>query len=244
MANRTATLQRAKDLMERLVNLRINRSPLPLNQQRIYPVAALANGRLLLSNGEIRQTPVMNNIKKMQEEKAFEETPQASAAPQGYLSTLALNIAVPAKQTGKELAGQALAFTNYLNSVLQPKLEGAPEAGLPAIVPALGEGQASFKVPFEFANLPQLAPKVETAIGQDQSLFANLSQTADKLKEALKGDFLKQIGRGETEAGNMQRFANLPLVQGYGTSYRLPQQETAGYARISANPFILTGMIR
>lgn len=239
--SQVTTLQKAKMLMDKLVKMHINRSPLPTEQNRIYPVASLSNGRLLLSNGETRQTPIMKNIGKMQEQQTFEGAPANKTS--NYLNTLSLNIAVPAKQTGKNMQNAAMVFSNYLNSVLKPKLTAPLETGLPALIPESNQAQNALQTPFALANLPQLAPKVESAIELNSKVFSEGNQFAQKLQESLRRDFLG-INRGETESGNIQRFANLPLVQGYGTAYRLPQQATAAYTQVSANPYIMTGMVR
>lgn len=239
--SQVTTLQKAKMLMDKLVKMRINRSPLPTEQDRIYPVASLSNGRLLLSNGDIRQTPILKNIGKMQEQQTFEGAPANKT--NNYLNTLSLNIAVPAKQTGKNMQNAALVFSNYLSSVLKPRLSAPLETGLPALIPETNQAQNAFQTPFALANLPQLAPKVESAIELNSKVFSEGNQFTKELQESLRRDFLG-LNRGETETGNIQRFANLPLVQGYGTSYRLPQQETANYTRVSSNPFVLTGVVR
>lgn len=232
-------IQSAIKLFEKLVQTKLENAPMPKNENRVFPVAALPNGRLLLSTGEIRQTPIMNKIAEMNEKKAFEGKGQN---PSEYVSNLSLNIAVPANKTGTELGSRATAFVNYVNSVLNPKLSAPAETGLPALVPELAkESQVAFAAPSALANLPDLAPAPEKV--QTENFFQNFNKESGNFIEALKKDFAKITG-GEQEAGSIRRFANLPLVQGYGTAYRLPSQANAQYAQISGNPFALTDRIR
>lgn len=235
------TLEKARMLMKKLVNTKINRSPLPINQERTYPVASLSGGRMLLSNGGERQTPVLKNIEKMKEQQVFGG--ETDKDPLKYLSTLSLNIAIPAKQTGKNISEQTMAFAKYLRSVLQPTLAAPAETGLPSMFPELENKIASFQIPSALSDLPKLAPRVES-VGEEKSLFDDFSKTAEKLQEALKKEFLGQISSGESETSNINRFANLPLVQGYGTQYRLPVANNAEYSRVSGNPFVLTHVVR
>lgn len=234
------TVQAAKKLFQKLVETRLSAAPIPQGDQRIYPVAALPNGRLLLSDGNIRQTPVMQNVQNMKEKQAFEGSQES---PADYLTSLAFNIAVPAQETGKNIGGRAVAFTNYLNSILKPKLASPQETGLPAIVPQMQqvEQTGAFTIPSAIANLPKLAP--ETPQYNENKFFENFAKSSEGFMDALKKDFAK-ITSGEQEANQARGFGNLPLVQGYGTAYRLPTQENAQYAQISANPFALTDRVR
>lgn len=237
------SVQAAQRLIQKLIDTHINNPPIPDAQKRIFPVASLANGKLLLSNGEIRQTPVMENLQKMEDKKTYEGGTQS---PAEYLSNLALNIAVPANKTGQDMEGRALAFANYLNAVLKPKLSAPQETGLPGMlqqqeIPQQNQSGA-FSIPSALANLPKLAPKVEETIDETK-LFKDFTNNYD-FQDALKKDFARQFNPGEQETSNAQRLGSLPLVQGYGTAYRLPTAENAQYAQISANPFALTDRIR
>jgi len=235
------TLQKAKSMMDKLVSMKINKSPLPLQTQRIFPVASLTNGNLLLSNGETRQTPVMQNLAKIQEQRVFGG--QEKKNPMDYLSTLALNIAVPAKQTGQDATEQIAMFAKYIGDILKPKLAAPAEAGLPAMVPKMEDKLATFQAPSALANLPKLSVGLGNVAAQNKNMFDDFLKSTEKFQETLRQDYMKMFERGESET-NRQRFGQTSLVQGYGNGYRLPSASDANYAKVSANPFVLTSQVR
>lgn len=235
------TLQKARALMDSLVKMKINRNPLPLQSSRIYPVASLPNGKLLLSNGQTRETPVMQNLEKIQEKKLIGD--QTNTNPANYTSTLALNIAIPAKQTGKDISQQALSFSKYLGSILQPKMAASAEVGAPAIVPQMEDKAVAFTAPSALANLPKLSTGLGNVQGPNKNMFDDFLKSTENFQETLKKEYFNQISRGEAEA-NQTGFANLPLVHGYGNNYRLPSSSDTPYSKVSSNPFTLTSVVR
>jgi len=235
---KVTTLEAAKNLLQKLVDARINRAPLPDVGGRVYPIAALPNGKLLLSDGNQRVKPIMDKLRDLKEQQAFGDSQKS---PSRYLTGLTFNIAVPARQAGEGAVQRAEVFSRYLNSVLQPDLAAPAETGLPALIPEIEQQAQGFTQPVQ-QKLPKLAPRVESTINEGK-LFNDITKGLDAFKKALKEDFERQFSVSEREV-NPSVQGNIPLVRNYGQTYALPKAETAQYAQISGNPFALTNRIR
>ncbi len=232
-------------ILGKIANAPIGNTKPPQGTKRIFPVAVTSMGQILLSNGETRETPILGKLAELNKKEALNgQLNPAVSRPEDYTQNLSLNIAVPAQQTGADYASNGNALVQYLNQILQPRLAAAPEAGLPALVPQMVDKNATNQMTSSFVGLPQMVKPPENMWGkelnQNNSVLSNLLANFDKI---LNNSIGAQFNPGETETGSLNRYS-LPLVQGYGNSYRLPTQANAPYAQISANPFVLTGLVR
>lgn len=237
-------VQQAQKLLAKIVNLPINTSPIPQGTKRVFPVAVLSTGNMLLSDGSTRQTPMVDQIQKLANDVAV-QGPAAQNTPESYMSNKTLNIAVPAEQTGQNESDRTLALVGYLNKILQPKMAASPEMGLPAMVPQMQQPQdMQNQLTSALANLPQLQKPVENVFAQENNQqFQNLLSAIQKFQAGWQQQFARQITPGDFETNNTGQYS-LPLVQGYGNNYRLPTASNAQYAQVSSNPFVLTNVIR
>jgi len=228
-------IEQAREMFNRLVNLKINRSPLPKNQMLNYAVASLPGGQMLMSGGKTKMSTPAKKINKAM------NTDQESLAPFGAdaktpstISNLLLQIAMPAGQVGAG-GNKALALANYLNQILRPKLPTAPGLGAPALLPD-SKDVGKFYSPSSIANLPPLVKGVESSFEQPLSKYGNFLENTDKIQKQMAQKFLSQFSRGERPAAYsaMGGTGKIPIISGYTEKYSLPAPRSATTSTVRA----------
>lgn len=224
---RPSAIEQAKKMFNRIVDLKINRAPLPINKQRIYPVATLGDGIILLSDGTTKIAPVYKEKEKLvqKDENIIGQTNSVGE----LVENAPLRMAIPVEQLGKG-EDRMFAFVNYLGKLLQPQMAQSPEMGLPAMLPAI-ETDQKFQVPFALANLPSLTPAPQEVV-ESKDFFQRFIRNAQNVQDELRKDFLVQQGEKEAYATSVDAIRRLPLIRGYTETYRLPTTQNAGYAQI------------
>lgn len=214
-------------MFNRIVDLKINQAPLPINKQRIYPVATLGDGIILLSDGTTKIAPIYK-----EKEKLVQQQENVAGQPnqvQQLVQDASLRMAIPVEQLGKG-EDKTFSFVSYLAKLLQPQMAQSPEMGLPAMLPAL-EAEQKFQVPFALANLPSLTPAPQNVV-EGKDFFQRFINNAQNVQDELRKDFLAQQGEKEAYATSVDAIRRLPLIRGYTEAYRLPTTQNAGYAQI------------
>ncbi len=232
--NKTA-LDQARAMFDKLVNMKINRAPMPKNQMLNYAISTLPGGQMLMSSG---QTKMSTPAKKMNKARIID---QQSLAPMrtgvktpATLGDLLLQIAIPAKQIGTG-TDKAFTFANYLNQILRPKLPTAPGLGAPALLPD-SQDVGKFYTPSAIANLPPLVKRVEDSFQSPLAKYGTFLENTDKIQKDLAQRFLAQFSRGERGAAyaSMGGMGNTPIISGYDRKYVLPAPRSTTSASIRA----------
>jgi len=229
---RTA-VEQAREMFNRLINLRMNRTPLPSSQMPNYAISTLPGGQMLMSSGK---TKVSTPTKRINKARGID---QESLAPIGMggkvpatIADLLLQIAIPARQIGTG-TGRAFTFANYLNQLLRPQMPTAPGLGAPALLPE-SKDVGKFYTPSAIANLPPLVKRVEDSFASPLAKYGTFLENTDKIQKELAQRFLAQFSRGERPAayGVLGGTGRTPIISGYENKYSLPAPRSATSATV------------
>jgi len=234
MAQATAVRQ-AKGMFDKLVNMQINRPPLPPSSVSNFAVAALPMGKVLMADGK---TKLSSSGKKMDKARKID---RESLAPIGgknraaaTIGDLLLQISLPPGQITPG-GNKAFALANYLSGILRPKLPTTPGIGAPALLPD-HKNVSRFYKPSAIANLPSITKSVESTFESPLSKSRTFLENTAKIQKDLAERFLSQFNRGERGAyAAIGGRGGSPLTAGYKTSeYILPTPDSATSVAVKA----------
>jgi len=231
-----SAIQQAKDMFDKLVNLKINQAPMPKSIVKNYAVAALPGGRMLMGTGKTKMSSSANkrNVAMTKDRESLAPMGQQQKS-RSTIGDLLLQIAVPPGQVGVG-EDKAFTFANYLNGLLRPQMPTAPGVGAPALLPDPRTIQ-KFNVPSAIANLPPILKRPEESFESPLAKYGTFMENTARIQKELAKRFLAQFNRGERGAAYSALGARgkAPLVSKYDentSSYRLPAPKSATTSEI------------
>lgn len=234
-----SAIQQARNTFNSMVNMKINRAPLPLSSKRIFPVATLPSGQMLLSDGQTKAPAHMGRIEEMKNQVVNQSLDPEKLKQ--FVQGLPLRIALPTQQLG-EGADKIFAFANYLSQILRPSSPPPAQLASQTFLPEM-TADLQGATPSAIANLPPLAPDAKSAFEEATDFYSKFFKNEAGIQGALAKDFLAQYARKEEDRGPGLRGFSLPLVSKYVDAYQLPTAQNADYAQVGNNVFNLTGRI-
>jgi hypothetical protein len=193
-------LEQARMSFDKLVQLSKRRNPAKAQSAvDVFAVAVLPSGNLLMSNGQVKIPAAAKKVAQTTKQQV-ENVRQIGGRPQVQKVTedLALQVAIPARHMGTGV-NRAMALTNFLNSVLRPRMETQPTFGKTTLLPS-PEAVGNFYTPSAIANLPPLMQKVENVMKMPMRQM--FTEDTGAMQKQMMEEFLKKFMRGERPAAN------------------------------------------
>jgi hypothetical protein len=245
--NKKSAIQQAVEMLDRIINLKINKPPLPKSQVKQYSVATLPGGLLLRSMGMTKMSPATKKVKQAKEAAKESTAPIGEKGNVGQtIADLLLQIAVPSNQMGTA-QNRAFALANYVNNILRPRMASAPGISAPALLPDAAATQKLYQ-PSAITNLPPLVQRMDATFVSPLSKYKTFMENTEKVQKEMAAKILAQLTRGERPAayGALGGLGRAPLTSGYeADSYRLPAPKTATTSTIRPQtPTVGVAMIR
>lgn len=231
-------IEQAKSMFDRLVNLKINKAPLPIGQERVFAVATLPNGMVAMSDGTQKMSFPQKKISDLQKTEYDQLINQDKIEEQQ--KNMTLGVALPESQLnqpgqpGVDLAG-------FLGKFLTPQLQSSPEAQITALMPTVANDQ-EFQRTSALSMLPEVTPE-RKALFNDGDFSKRFLQEGKNVQEELMKEFLSQINRGESAVESVSKF-NMPIVSNYDNRYTLPNAGNPQAATIGTSVNQLTDYIK
>lgn len=232
-------IEQAKSTFDRLVNLKINKAPLPVGGNRIFAVATLPNGMVAMSDGSQQVSYPQKKREKLRGDAYEEMINQDKIIDQQRDMTL--GVALPESQLGKP-GEPGVDLIGFLSRFITPQLQSSPEARLTAMIPAVPTDE-DFQRTSALSSLPGTTPE-RRALFQKGDFSKKFLQEGKNVQEELMREFLSQINRGESSSvPGLNRFS-APMIASYENRYALPAAGNPATAQIGTNANQLTNQIR
>lgn len=231
-------IEQAKQTFDRLVKMKINNPPLPINEKRNYSVATLPGGQVMMSDGSQQLSYPQKKINELGGDQYDQMVNQEKLDT--LKNNMTLGVALPESQLG--VPGQeGVDLIGFLGKFLKPQLTAAPEAGITTILPG-APTEEEFQRTSAFTNLPQLSPEVKSVF-QESEFAKRFLQQGSNAQEALMKEFLAQANRGEVNTGQISRF-NMPNIASYENRFGVVGGQAPSSAQIGTNVNQLTNQIK
>ena len=236
MPNQISAIKQAQRMFEKLVNAKISRPPMPRAQIRPFQVATLANGWVLLSNGQTRQSFPAQRAEQIQQ-TGF-NTMQRPQDIKQNVDQINMEINTPAKELAMGGVGGNNYFVNLLATIMQQKLKGSPELmpvqGLPDKADTKLQDIAATSA---FANLPKLGEQTKSLFEDNAGFYSKFMSNTGTMYDAIAKDFLDKYNNRQEQPVGMQPQGGrqIPLTADYKSRFGLPAGQNARYAQITNN---------
>jgi len=236
-----SAIQQAQKMINKYKNLDMSNAKIPSFPGRVFPVATLPNGQLLMSDGKNKlSSPAKRTIKEKMSlhqtgnSKLPIPTGSSQTSPASQLEqSLSLSVAMPENKLGKGKTGPS-AFSQFLQNQLKMSVLGGLKVPGMATNPKLAGIGTKFSQTQALANLPVLRKGMQTSV--DKIMNSIRARMSVLNKNSWAEEFAGKYGKPKIQnAPGSSRSTNLPFISGYKSKFGLPSQRNAEYAKISAD---------